>query len=245
MQVIAEKEPWGCVLVDYLMMPEAETGEIAILTMTDLFTRYTEMYAAHETSSEEACKALMKNILHRHGEPIVIQTDHGSHFQKDFTGMLEERGITHHMTHEYMAQGMGRAERTHMNIAVKFKTALPTSMTRLWPELLQEVQFHLNNAPNRHLGDMSSYQALYGRVARTRYDLAVGYAPSPFTRDQWLDIIKAHHDYLQIESALTTASEKKIYDESRVVVDFPVDSYVKIFFPSRAHKLDSYYRNLK
>ena len=90
-----------CLNIDFIG-PYPDKGYV--LTMVDTFTRWVELYAVPEATSEQACLCLLQHFG-RFGSPSVIRSDRGPHFANALIAQfLRATGTAQNLTLAYSSQ---------------------------------------------------------------------------------------------------------------------------------------------
>ena len=91
--------------------------------MTDMFTRYIELVALPSTNSALVARALVENIICRHGCPHVLLSDRGSSFlSKTIYELCSILHISKINTSSYHPQTNGIVERSNASIKMILST---------------------------------------------------------------------------------------------------------------------------
>src|SRR5689334_16557174 len=61
-------------------LPKSSTGNKFLFTFTNYLTRWPEVFALEETSTETIAKVFVEQVICRHGAPEQFLTDNGSNF---------------------------------------------------------------------------------------------------------------------------------------------------------------------
>ena len=74
--------------IDAIHMPKTKNGHKYILTIIDLFTRYTVLKPLKDLTAQTAAKALIEYMC-VYGVPIHITSDNSTQFMKEFSEMVD------------------------------------------------------------------------------------------------------------------------------------------------------------
>nr|XP_060610688.1 LOW QUALITY PROTEIN: uncharacterized protein LOC132761625 [Anolis sagrei ordinatus] len=152
--------PFEAIVVDF---SEMRVGRYRyLLVMVDTFTGWPEVYPTVTEKATEVARALMKDIIPRHGMPAFIGSDNGPAFVKaTIQSLAKVLGITWKLHCAYRPQSSGKVER--MNRTLKTKLAKMCQETELsWIQLLPLAVLHIRCTPTKTIG-LSPFEMLYGR----------------------------------------------------------------------------------
>ena len=114
-------------------------------------------------TEKNVSKAVIKLIL-RHGcLNATFITDNGKEFQNLFRNVIKILGHNHIFTSAYFSKSNGKIERKFRELNTKLK--LLHSNVRQWSLYWPFFQFIHNNSPVDNLNGLSSFEALYCRMA--------------------------------------------------------------------------------
>ena len=100
---------WG---VDFAgPIPITKRHNKYVLVMIEHFSKWVELVALPDKSSEGAAYALLDRILSRFGAPAEVLTDQGREFQGEFQALCEQAFIDHRTTSRDHPEADGLAER--------------------------------------------------------------------------------------------------------------------------------------
>ena len=98
-------------------MPLSSSGYNCILTVTDLFTKYIELYPMKDETALSVSTALFNHYISDHGLPISIHSDRGAVFESQVFQLLMTRcGIIKTRTTSYRPNCNGQVERFHKTL---------------------------------------------------------------------------------------------------------------------------------
>ena len=155
--------PWLDVHLDFMVMP-AKTQDVNryLLVIIDRYTKYVELIPTQGISSEEASDAFKREVLLRHGCPITVTTDGGSHFKGAFEKLLKKNSISHQVGLPDRHRSNGLAERIIRSIREYLRHYAEDDD---WSKWIRPCQFALNSALSGSLGT-SPIQLYTGRDVR-------------------------------------------------------------------------------
>ncbi len=105
------------IAIDITEMPLSTTGHKYLLTVTDLFTKYLEMYPMKDQTVLSVTRALFDHYVSDHSLPLSIHSDRGAQFEaRVFQSLLQHLGIIKTRTTAYRPSANGSIERKHRDI---------------------------------------------------------------------------------------------------------------------------------
>ena len=107
--IIAEA-PFERIGIDFVgPLPETEEGNRYILVMVDYFTKWPEVKATKRADARTVVKFLYEEVICRHGPPIYLHSDRGTHFINQLVeGLSEKFRMRHHRSTPYRPQANGQ-----------------------------------------------------------------------------------------------------------------------------------------
>jgi hypothetical protein len=115
-----------------------------------------------------AASFIFNDVICRHGCPVILQSDQGSHFINELWDRLTTRfGIEHRVSSPYHPQTNGLVERLNRTLKECLKRlALARGSERLWDEDCAAVAFACRTTLKQEATGYTSFYLLYGRQAR-------------------------------------------------------------------------------
>ena len=231
--------PGECYGIDIYTVAPAATGESAILTVVDLFTRWTKFIALLNGTAEEVIRALLRDVIYERGAPSTLVSDSAKAFVGHVARGLTEALQTRHVTTAYYPQGNSIVERRHYILGECFR-ALPKHQRRHWPTELPRISFAVN-ATVHETTQLSPFQIEYGRVPRIPFDLHLVQVPAGGVASilqgapaRYQELAEAMKKYREIAKYAATARQQTINNRlnqhSRPITYKPGD-YVIIYAP--------------
>lgn len=163
---IPVESPFRRVQMDFIGPISTDSAVGYILVIIDCFSRWVELVAMDKADGAAVVRAFTTLVLRRHGVPLVVQTDGGSHFVNGkVAAMFEAHGVQHHVTTPYRPQSNGLVERANREVITRMQTFLRRD-TSVWRGVVEEVQWQMNTAYHSAVG-MMPYEALFGRKPET------------------------------------------------------------------------------
>lgn len=216
-------------------------GNVYILTMQDLLTKYSVYAPLPDARAETIANAFINNFICHFGCPKSILTDQGS----NLTGLLmksiaKKFRIQQLRTTAYHPQSNGSLERSHM-VLIEYLKCFVTNEER-WDDLIERARFSYNTSAHEGTG-YTPHELIFGHTARI---------PSGFTREEESETYHSHLlnlfekiSDLQVaaKSNLIKAKErsKGYYDKRMNPVTFRVDDNVFLINNKKRHKFDREY----
>lgn len=163
--IVVPEEPFSHVVMDCVgPLPRTKSGNIYLITMMCITTRYPEAFAVRNIRAKTVV-ARMLQFFSTFGLPRVVQTDNGTNFKSDvFEQFCKEHGITHKVSSPYHPQSQGVIERFHLTLKQMLKTSCESSHT-FWDENLPYVLFAAREGLQSSLG-CSPFELVFGHKVR-------------------------------------------------------------------------------
>lgn len=77
-----------------------------------------------QATVENKLRFLPEEIVFRYGLPLVVISDHGSHFQRDFDKGLRQIGMPHILTTIYHPKSLGKNEKINGILKESIESAI-------------------------------------------------------------------------------------------------------------------------
>lgn len=238
--------PRECIEVDFLGAFEVSTGAAPdpsvpnqyILSVVDVFSRYTCLYTCEKADAETVV-----NVLRRYfsdfGFPQSVRSDRGPHLDnKVVSEFLESYGVHHALSPASQSEGQTHVERMHRT-ALEMLRAYVRNKPSKWASIVDSVQFFINSCYHRSI-DMSPYEAFFGEPARTPLFNALGpQAVTPRDELSRLSALYALHDHVIASSTKSTAASREAANKTRRPLRLAVGDVVSLWRPTAVGKLDT------
>ena len=185
--------PWEITSIDVLSgLPRSESGNLKVLVVNDVFSRYVRAYAIPDETSATVARCLVKHIC-IFGCPRVILSDQAMNFVSSLMRDLYKLfGVYKIRTTGYHPMSNGITERFNATLISTIKMYLDSKKgQRDWDAHLDEACYAYNLTPNPTT-KFSPHEILFGVPARVPVDLF--FLPCP--DDASLEEHISYHDYL-------------------------------------------------
>ena len=182
-QPMFQGAPMHTVAIDLVgPCPETENGDLWILTMMDVFTRWPIAVPIPNREATTVMKALYEHLFCLYGMPVRILSDRGKEFidtgLMDLCAWLGIRKIT---TTGYQPQANGHVERFHRYLNASM-TILSRGNVGQWDKYLPAILFSYRTGVCESTG-FSPYFLMFGRAPNLPIDLLCSIEPETFTSE--------------------------------------------------------------
>ncbi|CAD6186088.1 unnamed protein product [Caenorhabditis auriculariae] len=141
-----------------------------ILTMVDAFSKLLITVPINTQETTVIVRAILDNLVTKHGTPQCIVTDNGSNFQsKSFKDTINTLGMTHISTAPYHKNSNGQVERYHRTLEESLAAFVNDTQSD-WDDYLSLITFALNTTPHTTTG-LSPFFVTHGREPRIPADV--------------------------------------------------------------------------
>ena len=206
-------------------LPLTPSGFDAILTIRCLRTKLIKVIPSHTAdTAADLARSFFSFIFPLFGRPDQIVSDRGPTFVSSFWKTLcSILGISLSFSSGYHAQTNGAADRSNQSIEGLVRIFTSHSHSD-WDSALPLIEFELNTAPKRSLGDISPYMALYG--FQPTFDInhtsLSAYDPSKSTQPALSFLLQWKNTRDAIQPFLTKAREDMVKFANRIRSPAPV-----------------------
>lgn len=135
---------------------------VYILSVIDIFSRYTWLYAMEKKSSKLVAQHL-KSLFRQYGQPDIVQHDQGSEFRGSVGELLSKMSIKCIVSSPYHPQSQGKIERMHGTLKKIMRYDIVHKRSVNWAEQLGEYQKVINERPRPVLGMQTPFEVFFGR----------------------------------------------------------------------------------
>ena len=169
MMSIESSYPFEVVAIDFIHLDKCKGGFEYVLVVTDLFTKFVQMYGTKKKSSKAAASKLFHEFVLSYGFPKRIMHDKGGEFN---SGLFEElhrlSGIEASNTTPYHPMSNGQCERMNRSLVSMLKSLSPAEK-RDWKSVLPKLSFAYNSTQHASTG-FTPFFMMFGRESRLPID---------------------------------------------------------------------------
>ncbi|GJY06917.1 putative reverse transcriptase domain-containing protein [Tanacetum coccineum] len=159
---------WENITMDFVTkLPKTSTGQDTIWVIVDRLTKSTHFLPMKETDSmEKLTRQYLKEVVSRHGVPVLIISDRDSKFASHFWQSLNKAlGTQLDMSMAYHPQTDGQSERTIQTLEDMLRACV-IDFGKGWDRHLPLVEFSYNNSYHTSI-KVAPFEALYGRKCQS------------------------------------------------------------------------------
>lgn len=156
------ERPWDIVSVDLMgPYPETRRKKKYILTVADVFSKWTEAYPLGSTDTKLLISTIEREVFPRFGYPRVLLTDNGPQFiSRQWAAFCERNHIDHQLTPAYHPRG-NPVERKNQELKVGLRLHLLNEDHHNWDLHIPKVLFTMRTRRNEATQQTPS-EILYG-----------------------------------------------------------------------------------
>ncbi|GKC42324.1 putative reverse transcriptase domain-containing protein [Tanacetum coccineum] len=158
----------GNITLDFITkLPKTSTGQYMIWVIVDRLTKFAHFLPMKENDlMEKLTRQYLKELVSRHGVPVLIISDRKGRFTSHFWQSLQKAlGTRLDMSTAYHPQTDGQSERTIQTLEDMLR-AYVMDFRKGWDKHLPLVEFSYNN--NYHTSIKAApFEALYDRKFRS------------------------------------------------------------------------------
>ncbi|GKB73772.1 putative reverse transcriptase domain-containing protein [Tanacetum coccineum] len=159
---------WENITMDFVTkLPKTSTGQDTIWVIVDRLTKSAHFLPMKENDSmEKLTRQYLKEVVTRHGVPVLIISDRDGRFTSQFWQSLQKAlGTQLDMSTAYHPQTDGQSERTIQTLEDMLRTCV-IDFGKGWDRHLPLVEFSYNNSYHTSI-KAAPFEALYGRKCRS------------------------------------------------------------------------------
>ncbi|GJR17280.1 putative reverse transcriptase domain-containing protein [Tanacetum coccineum] len=159
---------WERITIDFVSrLLRTPSGYDTIWVIVDQLTKSAHFLPMKKMDSmEKLTRLYLKEIVCRHGVPVLIILDRGSHFTSNFWRSLQKAfGTNLDISTAYRPQTDGQSERTIQTLEDMLRACV-IDFGSSWDRHLPLVEFSYNNSYHACF-KAAPYEALYGRKCRS------------------------------------------------------------------------------
>lgn len=181
--------PFHTIHIDHLgPFPQSRHGNTYLIVAVDAFTKFVLLRPARNTNAQPTV-SFLKNIVRLFGPPTRVITDRGGAYTSNaFQRCCRALNIAHVLNSTANPRANGQVERYNRVVTTSIATLTTDVEGRDWDELLEQVQWSLNNTfqkatrttpfrllfayESRHFKGDSLEDALRGKTNVTETEIA-------------------------------------------------------------------------
>ena len=176
-QRILTLEPLDIISMDFLHLDKSSGGYQYLPIVTDLFTRFRQVYATRYKEGKKAVERIYNDFILKFDLPGKILHDQGKEFDNNlFKHLLQLCIIKRIKTSPYYRQTNGQTKRMSQTIINMLKPLAERNKSN-WKDDIQKL-VHAYNCTTPSSTGYSPYYLLFGRTTKLPIDLII---PSPAT----------------------------------------------------------------
>ncbi|GJX27268.1 putative reverse transcriptase domain-containing protein [Tanacetum coccineum] len=159
---------WENITMDFVTkLPKTETGQDTIWVIVDRLTKSAHFLPMREDDTlEKLTRQYLKEVVSRHGVPVLIISDRDGRFTSHFWKSLNKAlGTRLDMSTAYHPQTDGQSERTIQTLEDMLRACV-LDFGKGWDKHLPLVEFSYNNSYHTSI-KAAPFEALYGRKCRS------------------------------------------------------------------------------
>ncbi|KAJ8657630.1 hypothetical protein O0I10_006696 [Lichtheimia ornata] len=222
---------------------KSHNGNLYILVMVDVCTRFCVLHALPDKTSDTVVKAVIDTFCN-YGFPRYLQSDNGTEFVNTLMHKLRNAaGFDHRLTTPYHPRANGLAERFVQTSINTIRKSI-NGATRDWDLYVKPTQLALNNKVASIHGS-SPFALMFNRAMNGFRNYNNEEIPQPLTEEELMDRID--HMSNTVFPAISERAQalqqlkKGKHDAKYKMVHFPPNSKVMVKDVSRSKKMDPRY----
>jgi hypothetical protein len=164
--------PWADILMDFVLgLPRTKRGSDSVFVVVDHFSKMTHFVLCHKTDDAvHIANLFFKEIVHLHGMPSTIVSDHDVKFLSHFLHTLWNKlGTKLLFSTNCHPQTDGQTEVVNRTLSIMLRAILKQNL-KMWEECLSHVEFAYNRAEHSTT-NLSPFQVVYDFNPRAPIDL--------------------------------------------------------------------------
>ncbi|XP_064407972.1 protein NYNRIN-like [Latimeria chalumnae] len=227
--------PWARLQVDFVgPLPTTARGNKHILVVTDLFSKWVEVFPTKNDSAPVTAKVLAGQLFTRWGLPVTMESNRGTHFaSKVMQDALQVLGVQQKLHIPYHRQSSGQVERANRQIKTvlqKFVGINSKDWDRLLPMLLMCIRVTPSGASK-----VTPYEAMTGRQMRLPEHLWYDMSTPLIDRvelDKYIQDLQHNlqqlHKFVAQQLGCSQQKAKRYFDQDAEQVQWDIGSKVQI-----------------
>jgi transposase InsO family protein len=163
--------PWDHVAMDLLHMPKSSSGNVAVLILVDVTSRYVVTKPLKDCTMESVAEALLE-VLWVFGPMKVVQSDNGPEFVNGvLEKLMEKAGVEHRFVAAWNPRANGLAERFVRTVKKLIYKKLEGRVND-WDEELGPATFAVNKKDARN-SSTAAFTLFFARKANGFADFSM------------------------------------------------------------------------
>lgn len=156
------KYPWRLIAIDFVgPLIRSKQGNAWILTVVDLFSKYTIAFPLRNATAELLINRLQNGVFFKHGVPQVLICDNGTQFHSSiFKNFLNKYNVEKQHTSAYTPR-QNASECYNKIIGVALKLYIIDKKHDKWDENLNEILCAMNTSVNTQT-KRSPFEIIHG-----------------------------------------------------------------------------------
>ena len=240
------RKPRSAYGVDFYGIAKSHRGNVGVLTVTDLFTRWVNYIPVKNTTADAFAQALMERVVFERGAFKILVSDGANAFVGSLATQLAALLKLDKVETFYYPQGNSITERHHVLIG-EFLRLLPADKRDSWDEEIGAAAYAANMCENSSTG-FSAFQLDCGFQPSAPADLMFQGHPIPTfdtetfvktTQEQkeWLQRIKDIHKIArECDLSAKEISIQRLNNPKRASVILTPGDKVLMYIPAQPKK---------
>ena len=171
--------PFHMIGVDVLQLPPSHNGNKYAIVFMDYFTKWPEVFATEDQTTETIARLLVEHVISRHGVPEHLLSDRGANFLSTLVQeVLKLVGTVKLNTSGYHPQCDGLVEKFNGTL-INMLSKSVSKYGRDWDSHLPYLLFTYRVAVQEST-QASPFYLLYGREPRTPTESALSQPRTPY-----------------------------------------------------------------
>lgn len=167
-------EPADTIAIDFTVLEKSSSGVENVLVVTDIFTKYTQVYPCKDQKAKTVCKILLSEWFLKLGIPRRIHSDQGKSFENELIlSLCKMFGVEKSRSSPYHPEGNSIVEPYNRTMHDLLKS-LSQDKKRKWPEYIAELVYAYNATPHASTA-FAPYFLFFGRRPRLHVDTMLNF----------------------------------------------------------------------
>ena len=243
LQIALVGEPFERISLDITgPHPRSRLGNVWILTIIDLFTKWAMAFPIRNHEATTVAKILIDKVFTSFGTPLQILTDRGKEFESRLLGELcKQFEIEKLRTVSYKPSTNGGIERFHRTLNQLIGKVVRDDQ-RNWDECLPFVMAAYRATKHDSTGFTPNY-LMFGREVNSPISLVLGKTQDEPNENSYLSLVSDRVDKFEKAYELTRMYLKKSAERNRnnynlrtKTVSYDIGDWVWYYYPRRYTK---------